>query len=208
MIALGVGVIIVAGLFSITGIAAANYVGPGVTLSFVIAGVSCLFAGFIPGRIVGEMTSIGTLFAFILVCVGVLVMRKKMPDAPRAFRTPLVPLVPILGIGTCFYIMVFLPLDTWIRLVVWMLIGLDVYLFYSIKHSVLLEVQDNSSKKANKIIGICALSLVVVLIVIAQLHHHISEQKDFILYYFSLVFAVVHLIIYSHRYYKYVLAAK
>ena len=68
-----------------------------------------LFAAFVPARVVGEMTSIGTLFAFILVCVGVLIMRKKMPEAPRAFRTPLVPFVPIAGIFVCLFMMVFLP---------------------------------------------------------------------------------------------------
>jgi len=96
-----------------------------------------LFAAFVPARVVGEMTSIGTLFAFILVCIGVMVLRKQMPNAPRAFRTPLVPLVPILGVGTCLFMMVFLPLDTWIRLIVWMLIGFDVYLWYSIRKSIL-----------------------------------------------------------------------
>jgi len=90
-----------------------------------------LFAAFVPGRVVGEMTSIGTLFAFILVCIGVIVMRKKMPNAPRAFRTPLVPLVPILGIITCLFMMVFLPLDTWIRLFVWLAIGMAIYFGYS-----------------------------------------------------------------------------
>ena len=77
-----------------------------------------LFAAFVPARVVGEMTSIGTLFAFILVCIGVWVMRRKMPDVPRAFKTPLVPLVPILGIAVCLFMMVFLPTDTWIRLLV------------------------------------------------------------------------------------------
>ena len=94
-----------------------------------------LFAAFVPARVVGEMTSIGTLFAFILVCIGVLVMRKKMPDAPRAFRTPLVPVVPILGIATCLFMMVFLPGDTWIRLFVWLAIGLAIYFGYSRHHS-------------------------------------------------------------------------
>src|SRR5205814_1129327 len=93
------------------------------------------FAAFVPARVVGEMTSIGTLFAFILVCVGVWVMRVKMPELKRAFKTPLVPLVPILGISTCLFMMVFLPMDTWIRLIVWMLIGLDIYLAYGAKHS-------------------------------------------------------------------------
>lgn len=96
-----------------------------------------LFAAFVPARVVGEMTSIGTLFAFILVCLGVWVMRVKMPDAPRAFKTPLVPLVPILGIFTCLFMMVFLPLDTWLRLFVWLAIGLVIYFGYSVKHSLL-----------------------------------------------------------------------
>src|SRR6478752_2581498 len=95
------------------------------------------FAAFVPARVVGEMTSIGTLFAFILVCVGVLIMRKKMPDAPRSFKTPFVPFVPIMGVLVCLFMMVFLPLDTWIRLIAWMMIGFDLYLFYGMKHSVL-----------------------------------------------------------------------
>jgi len=94
-----------------------------------------LFAAFVPARVVGEMTSIGTLFAFILVCLGVLVLRNKMPDAPRAFRTPLVPVVPILGIATCLFMMVFLPGDTWLRLIIWLAIGLVIYFGYSRYHS-------------------------------------------------------------------------
>lgn len=101
-----------------------------------------LFAAFIPARVVGEMTSIGTLFAFILVCVGVLVMRKTQPDAPRAFRTPWVPLVPILGILTCLFMMVFLPWDTWLRLFVWLAIGFVIYFGYSKKHSILRKRTD------------------------------------------------------------------
>ncbi|HEX8676471.1 MAG TPA: amino acid permease, partial [Segetibacter sp.] len=94
-----------------------------------------LFAAFVPARVVGEMTSIGTLFAFILVCIGIWIMRRKMPEIPRAFKTPMVPLVPILGIFTCLFMMAFLPMDTWIRLLVWMLIGMDIYLAYGVKHS-------------------------------------------------------------------------
>lgn len=101
-----------------------------------------LFAAFIPARVVGEMTSIGTLFAFILVCIGVLVMRKTQPDAPRAFRTPWVPLVPILGVLTCLFMMVFLPFDTWLRLFVWLAIGFLIYFGYSKKHSVLRKRTD------------------------------------------------------------------
>ena len=94
-----------------------------------------LFAAFVPARVVGEMTSIGTLFAFILVCIGVWVLRVKQPNAPRAFKTPLVPLVPILGVATCFFMMAFLPWDTWLRLIVWLLIGLVIYFSYGAKHS-------------------------------------------------------------------------
>jgi APA family basic amino acid/polyamine antiporter len=93
------------------------------------------FAALVPARVAGEMTSIGTLLAFILVCVGILVMRKTMPNVPRAFKTPFVPLVPILGIITCLFMMVFLPADTWIRLLIWMIIGLDVYILYGFKKS-------------------------------------------------------------------------
>lgn len=94
-----------------------------------------LFAAFVPVSIVGEMTSIGTLFAFVLVCVGVLILRKTQPNAPRSFKTPLVPLVPILGILVCLFLMYSLPGDTWIRLIVWMGIGIVIYFGYSKHHS-------------------------------------------------------------------------
>ncbi|HMW97121.1 MAG TPA: amino acid permease [Flavobacteriales bacterium] len=94
-----------------------------------------LFAGFVPGDIVGEMTSIGTLLAFVLVCIGIIIVRKRMPDAPRGFRTPLVPLVPILGILVCGLMMAALPWDTWLRLVLWLAIGFLIYFRYSVKHA-------------------------------------------------------------------------
>ncbi|MCC7231490.1 MAG: amino acid permease [Bacteroidia bacterium] len=94
-----------------------------------------LFAAFVPARVVGEMTSIGTLFAFVLVCIGIIVLRKSQPDAPRGFRTPLVPIVPVLGILTCFGMMAFLPLDTWLRLIAWMAIGMVIYVRYGKKRA-------------------------------------------------------------------------
>ncbi len=103
-----------------------------------------LFAGFVPVSVVGEMTSIGTLFAFVLVCIGVLVLRKKQPDAPRAFRTPWVPFVPVMGIIVCLYLMYALPVDTWIRLVVWMAIGIAIYFLYSKKNSKLNQQKNQS----------------------------------------------------------------
>ncbi|WP_126246803.1 amino acid permease [Chitinophaga rhizosphaerae] len=94
-----------------------------------------LFGAFVPVHIVGEMVSIGTLFAFVLVCVGVIVMRKTDPDVPRAFKVPLVPVVPIIGIIICLALMASLPLDTWLRLAAWMGLGLVIYFAYSKNHS-------------------------------------------------------------------------
>jgi APA family basic amino acid/polyamine antiporter len=81
------------------------------------------------------MVSIGTLLAFIIVSIGVIVLRKKEPNAPRAFVTPFVPVIPILGCIVCFAQMISLPTDTWIRLISWMLIGFVVYFTYGYKHS-------------------------------------------------------------------------
>ncbi|WP_320053388.1 amino acid permease [uncultured Acetobacteroides sp.] len=94
-----------------------------------------LLAGFVNISDLGHMVSIGTLFAFVLVSIGIIIMRKRMPDAPRTFRTPLVPLVPILGILVCVSMMLSLPVVTWIRLFVWMGLGFIIYFTYGIKHS-------------------------------------------------------------------------
>lgn len=94
-----------------------------------------LFAALAPIQIVGEMTSIGTLFAFVLVCAGILVMRKTHPEMPRPFRTPLVPLVPIMGILFNLALMAGLGWENWMRLLIWMGIGLVVYFTYSRTHS-------------------------------------------------------------------------
>jgi APA family basic amino acid/polyamine antiporter len=93
------------------------------------------FAGFVPGDIVGDMTSIGTLFAFVLVCIGVWVLRVRDPNAPRQFRTPLVPLVPILGIIVNAAMIFGLGWPNWMRLGIWLAIGLVIYFSYGIKHS-------------------------------------------------------------------------
>lgn len=157
-----------------------------------------LFAAFIPGRIVGEMTSIGTLFAFILVCIGVLVMRKKMKDAPRAFRTPFVPLVPILGVATCLFMMVFLPLDTWIRLIAWMMIGLDVYLARGIKRS-FLNAGDGAKdhSRSFKITAISGMALTVLLAILGACHHYNTKGSDEGLVIFSFIMVIFHFIYYG-----------
>ena len=107
---------------------------PWKTNLFFMAFVS-IFAGFVPIKDLGHMVSIGTLFAFSLVCFGILVMRKTMPDAKRSFRVPLVPLVPIAGIAVCFYLMYSLPAESWGRLFIWMTLGVLIYFIYGKKHS-------------------------------------------------------------------------
>jgi APA family basic amino acid/polyamine antiporter len=93
------------------------------------------FAAFLPGDIVGDMTSIGTLFAFMLVCAGVWILRRRRPDLQRDFRTPLVPLFPILGIVVCGSMIFGLGATNWLRLGAWLAIGLVIYVFYGRKHS-------------------------------------------------------------------------
>ncbi|MBI1786812.1 MAG: amino acid permease, partial [Acidobacteria bacterium] len=97
------------------------------------------FSGFLPLSVVGHMTSIGTLFAFVIVCAGVLVMRRTQPGTPRPFKTPWVPLVPIMGILWNFSMMYSLGWDNWIRLAVWLVIGQVIYFGYSRYRSHLRE---------------------------------------------------------------------
>ncbi len=103
--------------------------------NLVILVIVGLFAAFIPGDIVGDMTSIGTLFAFILVCISVIVLRKTEPDMKREFRTPFVPFVPIAGIFVCLAMIYGLGWTNWLRLFVWLVIGLIIYFAYSKKNS-------------------------------------------------------------------------
>ena len=97
--------------------------------------VAAAVAGFFPIGLLGELVSIGTLLAFVIVCFGVMILRYSRPNIPRPFRTPLVPIVPILGILICGYMMYSLPKDTWIRLIVWMVVGLVIYFTYGMRSS-------------------------------------------------------------------------
>jgi APA family basic amino acid/polyamine antiporter len=106
------------------------YVGTIITGLFVAT-----FAAFANIAEVVDLTNIGTLFAFVLVSAGVIVLRRLEPDRPRPFRAPLVPLTPIISIVTCLYLMLQLPKLTWIRFGIWLVIGLFIYLFYGMRHS-------------------------------------------------------------------------
>ncbi|MDP9034772.1 MAG: amino acid permease [Myxococcota bacterium] len=103
---------------------------------------AAFFAGLFPIELLGELVNIGTLLAFVLVCIGIIILRKTRPDLKRPFRTPFVPLVPILGALMCLGLMLTLPPDTWIRLAVWMSIGLAIYVGYGRKHSTIATGQD------------------------------------------------------------------
>lgn len=105
-------------------------------VSTLITGfIALILAGVLPINILGELVSIGTLLAFAIVCIGIIVLRVKRPDIKRAFKTPLVPLIPILGAGICFLQMFALPWETWARLMAWMALGIVIYFSYGIKKS-------------------------------------------------------------------------
>lgn len=103
-----------------------------------------LFAGFVPGRIVGDMSSIGTLFAFVLVCISVIVLRKTNPEMTREFKTPFVPLIPILGVLVCAAMIFGLGWTNWLRLGLWLLLGLLIYFLFGKRNSILKKKSDEA----------------------------------------------------------------
>lgn len=157
-----------------------------------------LLAAFVPASVAGEMCSIGTLFAFSLVCAGVLIVRRTMPDAPRSFKTPWVPFVPIGGIITCVVMMVFLPADTWIRLVLWMLIGLDIYVHYGIKHSKLEPMQ--AHRKGETALNLIGIALSVLCVITGLWHQQtVGWDESKVLLGISFVFAFTHMAYFLRR---------
>jgi APA family basic amino acid/polyamine antiporter len=103
--------------------------------TLITGSIAIVLAGILPINILGELVSIGTLLAFAIVCVGIIILRVKRPDLPRSFKTPWVPFIPILGAGICLFQMAALPWETWARLIVWMVLGLVIYFIYGIRKS-------------------------------------------------------------------------
>lgn len=157
-----------------------------------------ILAGIIPPSVAGEMTSIGTLFAFSLVCLGVIVVRRTQPNAPRGFKTPFVPWVPAAGLVCCIGMMLFLPAETWIRLVMWMLIGIDIYSFYGIKHSV---IGGGSVRRHGQTILSCIGVFVAFLCIVTGFWHQqtVGWHKSHLMLWIASVFGVAHIFFFLVR---------
>ena len=120
-------------------------------ITTIITGVIvAIVAGFTPIQVLGEMTSIGTLFAFVIVCAAVLILRSKRPDAHRPFKVPFGPVFPILGVISCVYLMVNLTVMTWVRFLVWLDFGMLIYWFYGRTHSPLVNRAESAARGATE----------------------------------------------------------
>ena len=119
------------------GLAKTSKKGIPMRATLLVGGVVAVLAAFFPMGTLEEMVNIGTLFAFVLVCIGVIVLRKTRPDLPRGFRVPLVPLVPIVAVLACAWLMFNLSVETWLRFAIWMVLGVVVYFLYGRRKSVL-----------------------------------------------------------------------
>ena len=157
-----------------------------------------ILAGIIPPSVAGEMTSIGTLFAFSLVCLGVIVVRRTQPNAPRGFKTPFVPWVPAAGLVCCIGMMLFLPAETWIRLVMWMLIGIDIYSFSKSKHSV---IGGGSVRRHGQTILSCIGVFVAFLCIVTGFWHQqtVGWHESHLMLWIASVFGVAHIFFFLVR---------
>src|SRR5687768_3652529 len=123
-------------------------------ITTIITGVVvAIVAGLTPIQVLGEMTSIGTLFAFVIVCAAVMILRAKRPDAHRPFKVPFGDLFPILGVVSCVYLMVNLTVMTWVRFLVWLDIGMVIYWFYGRTHSPLYSQVEAAARTSAQNLG-------------------------------------------------------
>ena len=160
--------------------------------------IIAILAGLVPPDIAGEMTSIGTLFAFALVCLGVIVVRRTQPDAPRSFKTPLVPYVPAAGVVCCVAMMLFLPADTWIRLVMWMVLGIDIYSFYGLRHS---KIGGGTVRRHGQTILSAIGGFISLLCVITGFWHQqtVGWHEDRTMLWIAVIFGVSHIFFFLVR---------
>ncbi|HBE81544.1 MAG TPA: hypothetical protein DDW24_02040, partial [Blastocatellia bacterium] len=144
-----------------------KYQTPHITTA-ITGAIVAILAGFVPISLLGELVSIGTLFAFVIVGVGIIILRSSNPALERPFKVPLSPFIPIATVVSAAYLMNSLPLDTWIRLIVWMSIGLVIYFAYSYRHSNLRKVSDadaneSESRATPPVAAIIAVILTILL---------------------------------------------
>lgn len=136
---------------------AVSKVHPRFGTPYITTIITCVIVALVAGvtqiQVVGEMTSIGTLFAFVVVCAAVLVLRVKRPDAKRSFKVPFGPVIPVLGILSCSYLMLSLPVLTWVRFLVWLDLGMVIYWFYGRTHSPLVNAAEASARTPMQSLG-------------------------------------------------------
>lgn len=115
-------------------------------VTWIVGFGAAILAGVLPINTVAELTNIGILMAFIVVCISVIVLRRTRPEAPRSFKLPLMPVIPLIGIGFSAYLIWSLPWETWVRFAGWLVVGLIVYFAYSRKHSLMNRTAPEPSK--------------------------------------------------------------
>jgi APA family basic amino acid/polyamine antiporter len=118
--------------------------------TIITGAIVAIVAGLTPINVLGEMTSIGTLFAFVIVCAAVLILRSRRPDARRPFRVPFGPVFPVLGVLSCLYLMVNLTVMTWVRFLVWLDLGMIIYWFYGRTHSPLVDAAESRARSGTE----------------------------------------------------------
>lgn len=154
-----------------------KYQTPHIT-TMITGAIVAILAGFVPINLLGELVSIGTLFAFVIVGTGIIILRSSNPNLNRPFKVPLVPFIPIATVVSAAYLMNSLPLDTWIRLIVWMSIGLVIYFAYSYSHSNLRNVTNEVANQSDSRNAPPISAMVAVLLTIGLTLYQVPYLMD------------------------------